>query len=201
MDWSLVDPGMRRIRTCSRVVIAGVAALLLDACLGPTVPDEALRRLHLFDAAGAPRFAFYFSCTGEGPAETQMCWIPARYFSAWADARHVAIRELNDRDLDATTGIASAERMNEGNFRHRILVRFKPTALPSYTSEADGLGGYSPPKVGYQADVFVYSTSTGELEYQTILRKKTDAAYKADAVPYVKDGVRAVIAALDLDRS
>ena len=130
-----------------------------------------LQTLHLFDKSNSPRFSFYFSCTGHVAAETELCWVPAKYFTEWADERHVSIRQLHDDEgFDERLGVHATERgARDATLDYRILVRFRPVALPSYSSEVDGMGGYIAPKAGYEADLFVYSTSRGELAARTSL--------------------------------
>jgi hypothetical protein len=78
---------------------------------------------------------------------------------------------------------------------YRIVVRFMPIAVPSEFDLVDSRGGYTPPKVGYNADLYVYVGASGKLVSD--YHKKSDTPHRGDAVPYVKDGVRAVLAALD----
>jgi len=51
--------------------------------------------------------------------------------------------------------------------------------------------------VGYQADLYVYAAADGRLVAQSDYHRKTDCPFKADSVPYIKAGVRTVVAALD----
>jgi hypothetical protein len=126
--------------------------------------------------------------------------VPSKYFSLWANERHIVITEL-------TNPLRSTQKM--AAFRPRSpprpmpawttasFVRFAPFVTPSYTSENTGMGGFVPPKVGYQADMYVYAAADGRLIAQSDYHHKTDAPFKADSVPYIKAGVRAVVAALD----
>jgi hypothetical protein len=175
-----------------------MAALLASCAAAPETGRSGLQSLHLFDKSNLPRFSFYFSCAGQVAAETELCWVPAKYFAQWAAERHISIRQLRDGEaFDAKLGVPATERgASDVALDYRILVRFRPVALPSYTSEVDGMGGYIAPKAGYEADLFVYSSARGELAAQTSLHAKSDAKFRGDAVPYVKAGVQAVLASL-----
>ncbi|MDR3387972.1 MAG: hypothetical protein P4L92_13065 [Rudaea sp.] len=185
------------IRTARHLMLG--AAVSVAASCATTSPDadNALTRLHLFGDGNSAHFTFYFSCAGEVAAETQMCWIPAKYFQLWADERHVAIRQLNGTFDDERGVPADQLGRSDTGFDYRIVARFRPIAVPSTYDLVDGSGGYKPPKAGYNVDLYVYSGADGKLVLHTDYHRKSDAAYKADAVPYVKQGIHAVLAALD----
>jgi hypothetical protein len=182
-----------------RVMLAMVFLLLAGCATTASTGSGDLAQLHLFGDASSPRFSFYFSCAGSVSAETEMCWVPSTYFAQWADARHVPIKELPDQAaFDAALGVpADQVAKSDSGFDYRVVVRFVPVATPSYSSEVDGMGGYTAPKAGYRADLFVYSGANGKLVTQVSLHKNSQARFKADAVPYVKAGVAAILAALD----
>jgi hypothetical protein len=179
----------------------GVAALLLAGCAtSASNRGGALEQLHLFDASGAARFSLYYSCAGQVVSETELCWVPSKYFSLWANERHIVLTELtNPAAFDAKNGGGPATQPSrtDAGMDYRVLVRFAPFVTASYTSENTGMGGFVPPKVGYQADMYVYATADGRLVAQSDYHHKTDAPFKADSVPYIKAGVRAIVAALD----
>jgi hypothetical protein len=158
-----------------------------------------LGQLHLFDASGAPRFSLYYSCAGQVSAETELCWVPSKYFSLWVNDRHVVIKEMaNAVAFDPNAGVPAAEIAGkDAGVDYRIVVRFAPFVTPSYTSENTGMGGFVPPKVGYQADLYVYAAGDGRLVSQTDYHRKSDAPFKADSVPYIKAGAQTVLAAID----
>ena len=184
----------------NRTTAALLVALLLAGC-ATTAPNggDALEQMHLFDAGGAPRFSLYYSCAGQVAAETELCWVPSKYFAQWAYDRHVAITELaSDAAFDANIGVPASQRArSEAGVDYRVVVRFAPYVTPSYTSENTGMGGFVPPKAGYLANVYVYAAGDGRLVAQADYHKRVDAPFKADAVPYVKSGVQAVLAAVD----
>ena len=203
MDGNAHSDPPRRITGASwrqpKVALLACAFLQLIACTGGSVHEsETLTSLHLFDERGTPHFSFYFSCAGQVSAETDLCWVPSRYFGNWATERQVPISELRDDSaFDPATGIPMAERIKgEPAVDFRVVVRFAPAISASYTSETDGLGGYVPPKAGYRADLYVFS-ATGALISTANYHKSWQTAYKADAVPYVKSGVRMLIASVD----
>lgn len=175
------------------------SGLLLASCATTASNNGGdLARLHLFDSSGAPRFSLWYSCAGQVSAETGLCWVPSKYFSLWASERHVAISELpNDGKFNANAGLpAAALAKPDPGVDYRVVVRFAPLVTPSYTSENTGMGGFVPPKVGYQADLYAYA-GDGRLVAQGEYHRKSDAPFKADSVPYIKAGVQAVLDALD----
>ena len=176
-----------------RLGCAAVVSAALLGCAGvPVHGDAAFAPLHLFDRE-TPRFSVAYSCAGQVSTETDLCWVPAKYFRLWADARRIAIRERRD---DATE-VNTAAGPHVSGIDYRVVVRFAPVVSESYTSEADGLGGYKPPRAGYRADVYIYTAADGALVAHTDYHRKTDAAFRGDAVPFVKAGVHDVISALD----
>lgn len=189
-----------RLRSIRRRSPCFLAAFLLASCATTgSNSSSALGQLHLFDANGAPRFNLYYSCAGQVSAETELCWVPSKYFSLWAGERHVPIKELaGNSAFDVTAGVPATElAKTDSSVDYRVVVRFAPFVTPSYTSENTGMGGFVPPKVGYQADLYVYATGDGRLVTQTDYHRKSDAPFKADSVPYIKAGVQAVLGALD----
>lgn len=190
----------RRLRSAYQRAASSLVGLLLASCATTASNSGAvLAQLHLFGADGAPRFSLWYSCAGQVYAETELCWVPSKYFSLWANERHVALRELSNADaFDASAGVPANELAQaDSAVDYRIVVRFAPFVTPSYTSENTGMGGFVPPKVGYQADLYVYATGDGRLVTRTDYHRKTDAPFKADSVPYIKAGVQAVLGALD----
>lgn len=174
--------------------------MALASCTATTFRDGGgFGQLRLFDASGAPLFSFYYSCAGQVSAEEELCWVPSKYFSLWAGERHVAAREFeNAAAFNANSGVPPEDlAKTDSRVDYRIVVRFAPFVTPSYTSENTGVGGFVPPKVGYQADVYVYTVGDGKLVAQSDYHHKTDAPFKADSVPYIKAGVQAVVSALD----
>jgi hypothetical protein len=163
---------------------------------------SSLAQLHLFTDDGAPRFSFYYFCAGETPAEFDMCWIPQKYFDEWADERHVTIKQFSDGDTyDVERGL-SADKLakSDPGLDYRIVVRFKPVVTPSYQGAHEayaGLQSYAAPKAGFNADLYVYSEPGGKLVSSTEYHKKTEAQFKGNAVPFVKQGVEIVLTALD----
>lgn len=175
-----------------RVAGAALPALLLGACASGGGASE-FAPLRLFGSANTPRFTLYVACAGQAPAETQLCRVPFKYFAEWAGEHHVAEHQL--AEFDAAHGLAAD---GAGTLLdYRVVVSFRPVALPSYSSEVDGMGGYVAPKAGYGAAVFVYAAAGGKLLAHSQFHHKADAKYQGDAVPFVKDGVRAVTASLE----
>jgi hypothetical protein len=188
----------RSIRS-SRQYAVCLAFSLLSGC--STLPDHNrdIDSLHLFGNRNVPRFSFYFTCAGEVTAETDMCWVASKYFLMWANDRLLVTRQLNgNAAFDGDRGVPADQLAKaDTGFDYRIFVRFAPVAIPSEYDLVDGRGGYRPPKAGYKADLYVYAAASDKLIMQTGYHRKSDAAYRGDAIPYVKNGVREVVAALD----
>jgi hypothetical protein len=124
--------------------------------------------------------------------------VPSKYFSQWAHARRIAKRDLPEGEaFEVESGVPVAERNPDPARRYRVVVRFAPFATASYSSETDGMGGYTPPKAGYLADLYVYAVADNMLIAHVDFHKRTEAPYRADAVPYVKAGVADILSALD----
>jgi hypothetical protein len=181
-----------------------VATLILAGCAGmggSLGNGNPFAKLSLFSASGEPRFSFYYSCTGSVTVETELCWVPSKYFAEWVNTNHARMKPLQDGgDFDAATGVPARQLLHEeGGLTYRVVVCFEPVAVQSfaYQLSQQTLGGYSPPRAGYLAQIFVYTIADGKLVAKNTLAKRTEAHYKSNAVPYVKAGVEAVIAALD----
>lgn len=187
-----------RIR--ARCLVLEIASAFLASCAAaPSDCGSELSRLHLFAESNSPRFSFYYSCVGDISAEMEMCWVPSKYFALWAEERHVTIKQLpGSIAFDAGQGVPVDQlARTDAGLDYRIVVRFKPIAVDSDFHYSDNRVDYSAPKAGYQADLYIYAIVGGKLVMQTDYHKKSDAASRGDAVPYVKDGVQTVLAALD----
>jgi len=184
------------------LMLLATTTQLIGCAATPSSDHNGISQLQLFDASGRARFSFYYSCAES--SEMNLCWVPSKYFSLWARERHVSIAELpDDPASNAKSDALSANLAKiDSGADYRIVVRFVPFIRPSYTittgsSGPPVLAPYEPPKVGYQADLHVYASHDGALLTQASYHSRTDAPFKADAVPYIKAGVRAVLTALD----
>ena len=182
-----------------RTVAAAATVLLLAACASTGGQHGAFDQLPLYGADGRARFAFYYSCAGSVSQETELCSAPASDFSAWADERHVPLKRVPKDDFDERSGVAAGKLSSrDKDLPYRVFVGFAPVALASvqWALTTDVKGGYTPPKAGYVADVFVYDVASGKLAAQTHLSNKVDAKGQSDPTPYVHEGAAAVLAAL-----
>ncbi len=155
------NPSRSLLRCASCLVMS-----LLAGCVALAPEHEReLDGLHLFGDGHVPRFSFYFSCTGEVSAETDMCWVPDKYFSLWAVTagwqcgNWAATLRLMPNWVCLSPGRAAADT----GLDYRVVVRFMPIAIPSDFDLVDSRGGYRPPKVGYKADLYVYAATSGKL--------------------------------------
>ena len=182
----------------TRSFAAATLVVLLGACAS-TASRGVFDQLPLFGADGKAHFAFYYSCAGSVSQETELCSAPANDFSTWAEEHHVSLRRVPKDDFDEHSGVAAGKRSSrDKDLPYRVFVRFAPVALPSvqWALTTDVKGGYTPPKAGYVADVFVYDAANSKLAAETHLSNKVDAKDKADPTPYVHQGAAAVLAAL-----
>lgn len=182
-----------------RSVALTLLLALLAACAGAGGSRGAFAQLPLF-ADGKAHFALYYACGGANDLENDLCDAAGRDFAAWGGERHVATKRVTKSDFDEHTGVSAAKLVNrDKDLPYRVFVRFVPIAEASlqWSVTSDVKGGYTPPKAGYAADVFVYSVADGKLAAQTHLGEKTAAKDKADPTPFVHAGAKAVLDALE----
>jgi hypothetical protein len=189
---------LNRQKALARDFALSLIYFALASCATIHSSREAITQLHLFGDDHVSHFSFYYSCAGDVSAETETCWVPSKYFALWADARRVTITELPESAFDAAKGIP-ADRLskNDSSFEYRIYVRFHTIITPSDYHPTDGRVDYTPPKAGYKTDIYAYAVSNGALVLHTDFHHKSETGARDDAVPFIKDGVAAVLTALD----
>jgi hypothetical protein len=178
-----------------RYVALALPLIALAGCAGTGGARGAFEHLPLF-ADGKARFALYYSCSGVNDLQNDLCDTAGRDFSAWGDERRVAVKRVTKADFDETAGVSAAKLVSrDKDLPYRVFVRFVPIAEASlqWSLSNDIKGGYTPPKAGYAADVFVHGAADGKLAAQTHLSNKVDAKDKADPTPYVHAGAKAVL--------
>ena len=181
-----------------RHLVLALPLIALAGCAGTGGARGAFANLPLF-ADGKARFAFYYACSGANDLENNLCDAAGRDFSAWGDEHHVAVKRVMKSDFDENSGVAAAKLASrDKDLPYRVFARFTPIAEASVklTVNNDVGGGYTPPKAGYAADVFVHGVADGKLAAQTHLGDKTAAKDKADPTPFVHAGAKAVVDAL-----
>ena len=191
------------MRFCAVVVC--IASLLLGACASTGTPaagggNAEIGKLGLFAADGAARFSFYYSCAGSVSQETELCSAPSADFSDWAGERHIPLKRIMKDDADDAGGVSAAKLSSkDATLPYRVYVRFVPIAISSYAwaLQSDVKGGYTPARAGYRADIFVYNVAEHKFALHTDLVNRTELKEHGDPTPFVHDGAKAVIAALD----
>ena len=178
-----------------------VVALVLQGCAGTDVAvnqtgQQSLRSLQLFKADSSPRFTFYLACTSEDAS----CATVEHAFFDWESDRHVTSRLVEADDALFTSGIPSFGRNND--LPYRVAVRFVPLVVPSFTMTSHSyggamLGGYTPPKVGYNATIYVFDSATGKLLQELPAHEQRDAKPRDHANGYIRSEVDTFIASLD----
>jgi len=181
-------------------MVSVVAALVLQGCAGTDVAvsqtsQHSLQDLHLFKADSTPRFIFYLACTSEDAS----CATVENAFSEWASDRHVTSRLVEADDALFTSGMPSFGRNTD--LPYRVAVRFVPLVVPSFTqfmgNQSTALGGYTPPKVGYTATIYVFDSATGKLLQDVSAHEQQTTPPHGHANGYIRSEVNTFLASLD----
>ncbi|MBB6188407.1 hypothetical protein [Rhodanobacter sp. MP7CTX1] len=178
-----------------------VVAVVLQGCAGTDVAvsqagQQTLRSLQLFKADSSPRFTFYLACTSEDAS----CSTAENTFSDWATDRHVTLRLAEPDDALFTSGIPSFGRSTD--LPYRVAVHFVPLVVPSFTMTSHSyggpmLGGYTPPKVGYTATIYVFDSATGKLLQKLPAHEERTTNPRDHANGYIRSEVNTFLARLD----
>jgi hypothetical protein len=173
-----------------------VVALVLQGCAGTgsVIPQSGPQSLQLFNADSSPRFTFYLACTSEDAS----CSTAENAFSDWASDRHVTFRLTEPDDALFTSGIPSFGK--NADLPYRVAVRFAPLVIPSFTQFNGGgqaQGGYTPPKVGYTATIYVFDSATGKLLQKHPAHEQRTTDPHGQANGYIRSEVNGFIASLD----
>ena len=193
---------MARHLHLSLLTFALAAGAALGGCAstgGGAATTGELAKVELFAPDGKPRVTFYYSCAGSVAMENELCSAPAADFGAWASERQVRVKRVPKDAFDEQHGVAADKLFKDDTAQpYRVFVRFAPIAIGSYSwaLTSDVKGGYTPPRAGFSADVFVFGSADGQRVAQTHLQNKSDAKEKGDPTPFVHDGAAAVLAAL-----
>jgi hypothetical protein len=181
-------------------MVSVVVALVLQGCAGTDVAvnqtgQQSLRTLQLFKADSTPRFAFYLACTSEDAS----CATVEHAFFDWESDRHVTSRLVEADDALFTSGIPSFGRNND--LPYRVAVRFVPLVVPSFTqimgNQSTATGGYTPPKVGYTATIYVFDSATGKLLQELPAHEERTTTPHGHANGYIHSEVNTFLARLD----
>jgi hypothetical protein len=182
------------------LMVSAAVAVVLQGCAGTDVAvnqtgQQALRTLQLFKADSTPRFTFYLACTSEDAS----CATAEHAFSDWASDRHVTSRLVEPDDVLFTSGMPSFGR--NADLPYRVAVRFVPLVVPSFTqlmgNYSTALGGYTPPKVGYTATIYVFDSATGKLLQKLPAHEQRSAIPHDRANGYIRSEVSTFLASLD----
>ena len=182
------------------LMVIVVVALVLQGCAGTDVAvsqtgQQSLRALQLFKADSTPRFTFYLACT----SEDANCATVENAFSEWESDRHVTSRLVEADDALFTSGTPSFGR--NADLPYRVAVRFVPLVVPSFTqfmgNQSTAIGGYTPPKVGYTATIYVFDSATGRLLQELPAQEQRTTNPHDHANGYIRSEVNTLLARLD----
>ena len=173
-----------------------VVALVLQGCAGTgsVIAQAGPQSLQLFNADSSPRFTFYLACTSEDAS----CSTAENTFSDWASERHIILHPAETDDAVFTSGIPSSGKNTD--LPYRVAVHFSPLVIPSFTQFNGGgqaQGGYTPPKVGYTATIYVFDSATGKLLQKHPAHEQRTTDPHGQANGYIRSEVNAFIASLD----
>ena len=173
-----------------------VVALVLQGCAGTgsVIAQSGPQSVQLFNADSSPRFTFYLACT----SEDESCSTAENTFSDWASDRHVTLRLTEPNDALFTSGIPSFDKTT--HLPYRVAVHFVPLVVPSFSQFSGGnepIGGYTPPKVGYTATIYVFDSATGKLLQKRPVHEERKANPQDHANEYIHSEVNEFIARLD----
>jgi hypothetical protein len=182
------------------LMLSVMVSLVLQGCAGTDVAvnqsgQQSLRSLQLFNADSSPRFTFYLACTSEDAS----CSTAENAFSDWASDRHVTSRLVEADDALFTSGMPSFGRNTK--LPYRVAVHFVPLVVPSFTqmmgNSSTAIGGYTPPKVGYTATIYVFDSATGHLLQKLPAHEQRTAIPHDHANGYIRSEVSTFLASLD----
>jgi hypothetical protein len=178
------------------LMVGVVVALLLQGCAGTgsVIAQNGPQSLQLFNADSSPRFTFYLACTSEDAS----CATAENAFSDWASDRHVTLRLAEPDDALFTGGIPSFGKTTD--LPYRVAVHFAPLIVPSFSQFRGGnqpIGGYTPPKVGYTATIYVFDSATGKLLQKLSAHQERTTNPQDHANGYIRSEVNGFVASLD----
>lgn len=169
--------------------------IIVQGCAGtPTVLSTAdrqsLQALPLFAADGTPQFSFELACNGD----LNSCNTIRHSFEKWAHDRHV--------HMQITASVDTAPHADrQADAPYRLALGIRPLVVSSYDkvySKGDNLsGGYTPPKVGYRASLYVFDAVAGKQLRTISFHEEREADFKADANSYLRAELNTFIADMD----
>ena len=179
------------------LMVSVVVAPVLQGCAGTSsvIPQSGPQSLQLFNADSSPRFTFYLACTSEDDS----CSTAENTFSDWAGDRGVALRLTEPDDAVFTSAIPSSGKNTD--LPYRVAVHFAPLVVPSFSqmmgNGSTAVGGYTPPKVGYTATIYIFDSATGKLLQKLPAQEQRTTNPKDKANGYIRSEVNGFIASLD----
>lgn len=158
-----------------------------------------LASLQLFGAQSQANFQADLACTSKTALSSVQCATVQNDFEQWASARQIALHSVS-KDDPAFTG-KSVPADPAATEPYYLAILFEPVVTPSlhnWTGTFNTMSSsYTPGSVGYQAEVFVYATATGELVRKVELHERHELPDKADATPAMKSQIQDAIARID----
>lgn len=189
-----------RMKTFGGVLAGLLLATTLQGCAGTAqiisvAQQQSLQSLPLFRQDGSPRFSLELACNGEFVS----CKTIQHAFEHWAGERGIDMQMV-----DASTIIRRTDRRDANSTSstpYRLAIDITPLVVASYNKisiQGRNLqGGYTPPKVGYRATLYVFDVASGMQLREIPFHDEDDAKFKADANVYLRGELADFIGNLD----
>ena len=189
-----------RVNTLLSVPGGLLLATILQGCAGTpqiisVAQQKSLQSLPLFQHDGSPRFSLDLACNGE----FLPCNTTRHAFELWASARGIDMRMV---EAGVLTRHADRRYSKPGSsVPYRLAIEITPLVVASYNKiyvKGDDLqGGYTPPKVGYRATLYVFDLTSGKQLRDMPFHDERVADFKADANDYFRAEIANFIGNLD----
>ncbi|MFA6229230.1 MAG: hypothetical protein WC617_03510 [Rhodanobacter sp.] len=189
-----------RMKTFAGMLAGLLAATTLQGCAGTAqiisvAQQQSLQSLPLFRKDGSPRFSLELACNGEFVA----CNTTQHAFERWASARGIDMQMVPADAISGHTDRRDAKPASSAPYR--LAIEIAPLVVSSYNKVSikgdDFQGGYTPPKVGYRATLYVFDVANGMQLREIPFHDEDVAKFKTDANVYLRAELADVIGNLD----
>lgn len=181
-----------------KLTASALLGLVLAGCAGtPTVfnknEQRSLEAIALFNGNGSPRFSAYMACTSDDLS----CTTVNKVFSEWSNDRDVTLHLVDDDDSFFKSG-ARASNGDAGK-PYRLGFQIHPHVTPStftWDGGTSSLGGSTPPRVGYKAQIYVYDAH-GVLLQEIPVHQELTAKQHDHANGYIQSEMDLLLSSID----
>jgi hypothetical protein len=180
------------------LIASTLFGLVLVGCAGtPTVfnknEQRSLQAIALFSSNGNPQFSTYMACT----SDDQSCTTVNKVFSEWSNDRDVTLHLVDDDD----SFFKDAARASNGETGkpYRLGFKIHPHITPStftWYGGTSSLGGSTPPRVGYKAEIYIYDTH-GVLLREIPVHRELTAKQHDLANGYIQSEMDLLLSSID----